>query len=287
VTTELIKEFLEAGLHFGHQTKRWNPKMAKFIYGERNGIYIVDLQKTTECLKEAREFLKETASAGGYVLFVGTKRQAQDIVKEEAQRCGMFYVNHRWLGGMLTNFKTIRKSVARLKELEQMQQKGLFDKLSKKEVSSLNQELQRLTKNLSGVVKMDELPQIVFIIDPYREDIAVSEANKLKIPVVALADTNSNPDGLDYPIPGNDDAIRSIKYITKSVTDSIIEGRQEYLQAQELKKTKEEKEEELKKAEDEKTAEEETEEVEELEKKVKAEDIDEKIRRKRKSPEEE
>ena len=288
MSTELIKQFLEAGLHFGHQTKRWNPKMAKFIYGERNGTYIIDLQKTAECLKEVKEFLKDITSKGECVLFVGTKRQARDIIKEEAERCGMFYVNHRWLGGMLTNFGTIRKSVSRLKELEEMRNKGLFDKLSKKEVSSFNQELERLNRNLSGVVKMEKLPSAIFIIDSHKENIAVREANKLNIPIVALADTNSDPDQLNYPIPGNDDAIKSIKFITKAITDSIIEGRQEYLQVQEQKRAKEEKveqEEKIKqsaKESQEIEAKDKHEDTKELEEKVLNKDTLEKIKTKRK-----
>ena len=288
MSTELIKQFLEAGLHFGHQTKRWNPKMAKFIYGERNGTYIIDLQKTAERLKEVKEFLKDITSKGECVLFVGTKRQAQDIIKEEAERCGMFYVNHRWLGGMLTNFGTIRKSVSHLKELEEVRNKGLFDKLSKKEISSFNRELERLNRNLSGVVKMEKLPSVIFIIDPHKENIAVCEANKLNIPIVALADTNSDPDQLDYPIPGNDDAIKSIKFITKAITDSIIEGRQEYLQVQEQKRAKEEKaeqEEKIKqsaKGSQEIEAKDEHEDIEKSEEKVLNKDTPEKIRTKRK-----
>ncbi len=292
MTTELIKQFLEAGLHFGHQTKCWNPKMSKFIYGERNGIYIIDLQKTVKSLEEVRKFVKEIASRGEYILFVGTKRQAQDIIREQAQRCGMFYVNHRWLGGTLTNFETIRKSVDHFNRLKEMKEKGLFDKLSKKEASSLNQELTRLTKNLSGIVKMDKLPGALFVIDPHKEDIAVKEANKLNIPVIALADTNCDPDCLDYPIPGNDDAIRSINIITTMVTDSIIEGRQEYLQMQETEKAKEEKtkeEQEARKStsisQDEELPEEEI--IEELEKKISSKKSQEKIRAKRGRKEEE
>ena len=292
MTTELIKQFLEAGLHFGHQTKCWNPKMSKFIYGQRNGIYIIDLQKTVRSLEEVRKFVKEIASRGEYILFVGTKKQAQEIIREQAQRCGMFYVNHRWLGGMLTNFEIIRKSVGRFNELKEMKEKGLFDKLSKKEMSSLNQELLRLTKNLSGIVKMDKLPGALFVIDPHRENIAVREANKLNIPVIALADTNCDPDNLDYPIPGNDDAIRSINLITTMITDSIIEGRQEYLQMQETKKTKEEKAKEKQEIEesasifqDEKLTEEEI--IEDLEKKISSKKPQEKIRTKRGHKEEE
>lgn len=230
---EQIKKYLEAGLHFGHQTQRWNPKMNRYIYGERKGIYIIDLRQTEEKLNIVKNYLKDLAKDGKSVLFVGTKKQAQDIIKEQAERCGMYYVNFRWLGGMLTNFETIRGSVGRLKELEQMKEKGIFDKLSKKEVSSLSRKLERLKKNLFGIVKMEKLPTAIFVIDPYKENIAVKEANKLGMPVIALADTNSDPDVLDYPIPGNDDAIKSIELVAEMVADSIIEGRQEYLQLEE------------------------------------------------------
>lgn len=240
MATELIKQFLEAGLHFGHQTKRWNPKMAKFIYGERNGIYIINLKLTTDLLNEAKSFLKDVASSGEYVLYVGTKKQAQNIVHQEAQRCGMFYVNNRWLGGMLTNFETIKKSIKRLYEIRNMKEEGVFDKLTKKEIASLNQELEKLTKNLCGILKMDKLPGAVFVVDPKRESLAIKEAKKLNIPVIALIDTNCDPDGIDFPIPGNDDAIRSIKLITSILTDGIIEGRQEYLEQEEVRKLKEE-----------------------------------------------
>lgn len=242
VATELIKQFLEAGLHFGHQTKRWNPKMAKFIYGERNGIYIINLKLTTNLLNEAKSFLKDVASAGDYVLFVGTKKQAQNIVHQEAQRCGMFYVNNRWLGGMLTNFETIKKSIKRLYEIRSMKENGVFDKLTKKEIASLNQELEKLTKNLCGILKMSKLPGAIFVVDPKRECLAIKEAKKLNIPVVALIDTNCDPDGIDFPVPGNDDAIRSIKLVSSILTDGIIEGRQEYLEQEEIHRLKEEEE---------------------------------------------
>ncbi len=242
MTTELIKLFLEAGLHFGHQTKRWNPKMGKFIYGERNGVYIIDLKKTADLLNSARDFLKETASSGNSILFVGTKKQAQSIVSQEAQRCGMFYVINRWLGGMLTNFETIRKSVKRFNKIKDMQEDGTLKKLSKKETASITKEFEKLTRNLGGIVKMDKLPGALFVIDPKRESIAIKEAEKLNIPVVALIDTNCDPDGIDYPVPGNDDAIRAIKLITMLVTDSIIEGRQDYLEVEETKRLKEEEE---------------------------------------------
>jgi small subunit ribosomal protein S2 len=240
VATELIKQFLEAGLHFGHQTKRWNPKMAKYIYGERNGIYIIDLKVSSDLLGEARSFLKDVAASGDCILFVGTKKQAQNIVEQEAKRCGMFFVNNRWLGGMLTNFETIRKSIKRLHEIENMKENGIFDKLTKKEVASLNQELEKLNKNLSGILKMDRVPGAIFVIDPKRESLAVKEARKLNIPVVALIDTNCDPDGIAFPVPGNDDAIRSIKLVSSLLTDSIIEGRQDYLEQEEVKRLKEE-----------------------------------------------
>jgi small subunit ribosomal protein S2 len=252
VATELIKQFLEAGLHFGHQTKRWNPKMAKYIYGERNGIYIIDLKLSSNLLAEARSFLKDVAASGDYILFVGTKKQSQNIVAQEAKRCGMFYVNNRWLGGMLTNFETIRKSIKRLHEIENMKENGIFDKLTKKEVASLNQELEKLNKNLSGILKMDRVPGAIFVIDPKRESLAVKEAKKLNIPVVALIDTNCDPDGIAFPVPGNDDAIRSIKLVSSLLTDSIIEGRQDYLEQEEVRRLKEE--EQKKEAEEQKKA---------------------------------
>lgn len=227
----LMKALLEAGVHFGHQKRRWNPKMAPYIFGEKNNIYIIDLQHTVNALIEACEFLNKVSHEGGYVLFVGTKKQAQDVIKNEALRCNMFYVDQRWLGGMLTNFQTIRKSIHRLEELEGMRDDGTFDKLSKKEVSQLTKEINKLKKNLDGVRKMNVLPKALFIIDSRREEIAVREANKLVIPVVALVDTNCNPDMIDYVIPGNDDAIKSIKLITSLVTGSINEGKNKFLKA--------------------------------------------------------
>jgi len=229
MSTELIKQLLEAGVHFGHKTSHWNPKMSKFIFGERANIYIIDLEKTVECLNIAREFLKGISSKGEIVLFVGTKRQAQDIVKVEAERCSMPYVNHRWIGSTLTNFLTIKRSIDKLKELEEGQQKGLFCNLSKKEFSRLNKELSRLQENLLGLKEMQDLPAAVFLIDPKREQTAVREAKRLSIPIVALIDTNSNPEEVDFPIPGNDDAIKSIKIITKIIADSILEGREVFL----------------------------------------------------------
>ena len=225
------KTLLEAGVHFGHQTKRWNPKMKPYIYGEKSGIYIIVLEKTQAALNRALDFLKDTSRKGGYVLFVGTKKQAQDIVKEEALRCGMFYVNQKWLGGLLTNFQTIRKSVRRLVEIEKMRDDGTFDKLSKKEVAMLTKEMGKLVKNLAGVRDMERLPGAIFVIDSKKEEIAVKEAKRLKIPVVGLVDTNCDPDLIGYVIPGNDDAIKSIKLVTGMAADKVQEGRQGYLEA--------------------------------------------------------
>ena len=220
----LLKNLLEAGVHFGHETKRWNPKMKKYIFGEKNGIYIIDLEKTKAAIMKACAFLKTVVSNGGYVLLIGTKKQAQDIIKEEASRCDMFYVNQRWLGGMLTNFQTIKKSIKRLEEIERIKEDGTLSKLSKKEGSKLNKEMFKLNKNLEGIRGMDKLPKALFIIDAKKEDIAVKEARVLKIPIVALIDTNSDPDLITYPIPGNDDAIRSIKLVTSVIADSILEA---------------------------------------------------------------
>jgi len=237
----LIKQFLEAGVHFGHQTKRWNPKMKKFVFGEKGGIHIIDLQKTDRYLEEARNFLKEAASEGSCILFVGTKKQAQEIIEQEAKKCSMFYMSNRWLGGSLTNFKTIRKSVEKLKHLRQKKEGAETQKMSKKELARLNQELEKLLKNLSGIEDMERLPSAVFIIDSKREEIAVKEARKLGIPVVALVDTNCNPEKIDYPIPGNDDAIRSIKLITTLIAESIREGRDEFIKGAKIKDAKTEK----------------------------------------------
>ena len=220
-----MKELLEAGVHFGHQTKRWNPKMAKYIFGERSGIYIIDLQKTLKKFRDAYAFMRDLASQGGSVLFVGTKKQAQEAVLEEAGRCGMFYVNHRWLGGTLTNFTTIRKSIARLKKLDEMKENGEYERLPKKEVLGLEREREKLEKALVGIKSMDRLPSAVFIIDPKKEDIAVEEARRLAIPIVAIVDTNCDPSVIDYPIPGNDDAIRAVRLITARMADAIVEGR--------------------------------------------------------------
>jgi small subunit ribosomal protein S2 len=220
-----MKELLEAGVHFGHQTKRWNPKMQKYIFGERNGIYIIDLQKTLKKFREAYAFVRDLAAGGGTVLFVGTKRQAQETVFEEATRCTMFYVNQRWLGGTLTNFATINRSITRLKRLDEMKETGEYERLPKKEVLGLERERQKLERALVGIKGMDRLPSSVFIIDPKKEQIAVAEAQRLAIPVVAIVDTNCDPTGIDYPIPGNDDAIRAVRLITSRLADAVLEGR--------------------------------------------------------------
>ena len=227
-----MKEFLEAGVHFGHQTRRWNPKMKEYIYGERNGIYIIDLQKTLKLFKEAAKFLTDLAREGKTVLFVGTKRQAQEAIAEEAARCAMFYVNHRWLGGLLTNHSTIQKSIQRLKELEEMSKDGRYELLTKKEVQRLERERHHLEQNLSGIKEMPELPGALFVVDSHKEEIAVKEARKLGIPVVAIVDTNCDPDLVDYVIAGNDDALRAIRLFTSRIADSILEGRQAALDKQ-------------------------------------------------------
>lgn len=221
-----MKQLLEAGVHFGHQTRRWNPKMAPYIFTERNGIYIIDLQKTVKKVDEAYDFLRSVAEEGKSILFVGTKKQAQEAVKEEALKSGMFYVNERWLGGMMTNFATIRKSINSLKELEAMEEDGTFEVLSKKEVLALKREQEKLEKSLGGIKDMEELPGALFIVDPRKERIAVAEAKKLNIPIVAIVDTNCDPDEIDYVIPGNDDAIRAVKLLTSRMADAVIEGRQ-------------------------------------------------------------
>jgi len=220
-----MKELLEAGVHFGHQTKRWNPKMQKYIFGERNGIYIIDLQKTLKKFREAYAFMRDLAAGGGTVLFVGTKKQAQEAVLEEATRCGMFYVNHRWLGGTLTNFATIRKSIARLKKLDEMKETGDYERLPKKEVLGLEREREKLEKTLAGIKNMERLPSAIFIIDPKKETIAVEEAKRLAVPIVAIVDTNCDPTGIDFPVPGNDDAIRAVRLITARMADALNEGR--------------------------------------------------------------
>ena len=221
-----MKQLLEAGVHFGHQTRRWNPKMAKYIFTERNGIYIIDLQKTVKKLDEAYNFVRETVAGGGEILFVGTKKQAQESIRDEATRCGMHFVNARWLGGMLTNFRTIRKRIDRMEQLKAMQEDGTFDLLPKKEVVKLELEMEKLNKYLGGVKDMKTLPKALFIVDPHKERIAVSEARKLHIPIVAIVDTNCDPDEIDYVIPGNDDAIRAVKLIAGKLADAVLEGRQ-------------------------------------------------------------
>ena len=224
MATLTMKELLEAGVHFGHQTKRWNPKMQKYIFGERNGIYIIDLQKTLKKFREAYGYVRDLAASGGTLLFVGTKKQAQESVFEEASRCGMFYVNHRWLGETLTNFATIRKSIGRLKKLDEMNETGEYERLPKKEVIGLERERAKLESALVGIKNMDRLPAAVFIIDPKKEKIAVEEAQRLAIPIVAIVDTNCDPTGIDYPIPGNDDAIRAVRLITSRMADAVLEG---------------------------------------------------------------
>ena len=221
-----IKQLLEAGVHFGHHTRRWNPKMAEYIFTERNGIYIIDLQKTVGKIDEAYSFVKEISANGGDLLFVGTKKQAADAIKEEAERCGQYYVNVRWLGGMLTNHKTIKRSINRLNALEKMKEEGTFDLLPKKEVAKLTKEMEDLEKNLGGIKNMAGLPAAIFIVDPRKEHNAVLEAKKLDIPVIAIVDTNCDPDDADYIIPGNDDAIRAIKLISGVLADAVIEGKQ-------------------------------------------------------------
>ncbi|EST52531.1 30S ribosomal protein S2 [Brevibacillus panacihumi W25] len=221
-----MKQLLEAGVHFGHQTRRWNPKMARYIFTERNGIYIIDLQKTVKKVEEAYNFVRELSQNGGKVLFVGTKKQAQESVKEEAERTGHYFINQRWLGGTLTNFTTIKKRTSRLAELKRMEEDGTFEVLPKKEVIVLRKEMDRLEKFLGGIAHMDQLPDALFVIDPRKERIAVAEARKLGIPIVAIVDTNCDPDEIDYVIPGNDDAIRAVKLLTAKMADALLEGNQ-------------------------------------------------------------
>lgn len=225
-----MKELLEAGVHFGHQTRRWNPKMKEYIFGQRNGIYIIDLQKTIKIFKEALQFLKSVAEEGKMVLFVGTKKQAQEIVKEWATKCECCYVNQRWLGGLLTNFQVIRNSIDRLIELQEMREDGRWELLSKKEQSKLEKVYRKLEKNVGGLKNLTELPGALFVIDASKEVIAISEAKKLKIPIVAIVDTNGDPEGIDYPIPGNDDAVRAIELFTSKVAEAIIEGKKSRLE---------------------------------------------------------
>ncbi|MBR5580904.1 MAG: 30S ribosomal protein S2 [Treponema sp.] len=219
-----MKSLLESGVHFGHQVKRWDPRMKKYIFAERNGIHIIDLQKTIVSIKDAYEAVRKVTVAGKSVLFVGTKKQAQQAIAKEAERCGMYYVNNRWLGGMLTNFSTIKKSLTRLKKLEKMEIDGTFDNLTKKEIASLQKEKAKLEKNLGGIKEMKELPGIIFIIDTHKEQIAVTEARRMGIPIVAVVDTNCNPEGIDYPIPGNDDAIRAITLFTQIIANAVIDA---------------------------------------------------------------
>ncbi len=254
-----MKKLLEAGVHFGHQTRRWNPKMAEYIFTERNGIYIIDLQKTSDKVDEAYNFIKEVVSNGDEILFVGTKKQAQESTKSEAIRCGMHYVSQRWLGGMLTNYSTIRKRIDRLNELKTMEEDGTFDLLTKKEVFKLRNEAERLEKFLGGIKNMDRLPGALFVVDPRKEKIAVQEAAILGIPVVAIVDTNCDPDEVDYVIPGNDDAIRAVKLLTATMADAVIEGKQG------VQMSHEETEDEDEASEEELEGSEELEELEELE----------------------
>jgi small subunit ribosomal protein S2 len=237
-----MKELLEAGVHFGHETKRWDPKMKPFIFGARNGIYIIDLQKTVQLFKEAYQFVRDITSKGEYILFVGTKKQAQETIYEHATRCGMFYVNHRWLGGMLTNFQTIKRSIDRLNKLEAMKTEEIYNLLPKKEVLELEKERSRLEKSLGGIKNMDRLPGAVFVVDPKKEKIAIKEARKIGIPSIGIVDTNCNPEEVDYVIPGNDDAIRAIHLFASKIADAVVEGRQLYEKQLQTEEAKEEKE---------------------------------------------
>jgi small subunit ribosomal protein S2 len=237
-----MKELLEAGVHFGHETKRWDPKMKPYIFGARNGIYIIDLQKTVQLLKEAYDFVRDIASKGEYVLFVGTKKQAQESIYEESNRCNMFYVNHRWLGGMLTNFQTIKRSIDRLNKLEAMKNEEIYNLLPKKEILELEKERNKLERTLGGIKNMDRLPGTIFVVDPKKEKIAVREARKIGIPSIGIVDTNCNPEEVDYVIPGNDDAIRAIRLFAAKIADATIEGRQLYEKQLQIEGAKEEKE---------------------------------------------
>ncbi|MBO8160975.1 MAG: 30S ribosomal protein S2 [Thermosipho sp. (in: Bacteria)] len=239
-----MKQLLEAGVHFGHRTQRWNPKMKEYIFGARKGIYIIDLQKTSKLLDEAYNFVREKAAEGGTILFVGTKKQAQQVIKQEAERCGAFYVNHRWLGGLLTNFKTIRQRIDKLIELEEMEANGELENLPKKEQSRLKRILEKLRKNLGGLKNMDRIPDVIYIVDPKKERNAIYEANLLKIPTVGIVDTNCDPDEIDYIIPGNDDAIRAIQLITSKIADAYLEGKEGVAFAETEQESSEEKNEE-------------------------------------------
>ncbi len=240
MSNEVLKKLLECGVHFGHQTRRWNPKMKKFIFGERSGIYIIDLEKTAERLDIARDFARDIASKGGSILFVGTKKQARDVIRNEAIRADMPFITSRWLGGLLTNFETIKKSLEKLNRIEKMFADGVADSLKKKEVASLNKEKSRLLRDLGGIRELRGIPQAIFIIDTKREDIAVREALRLNIPIVALIDTNCDPDHIDYPIPGNDDALKSVRYITSIITDAILEGKKDFTDAESIRQKAEE-----------------------------------------------
>ncbi|MCX8117223.1 MAG: 30S ribosomal protein S2 [Desulfobacterota bacterium] len=228
MSTVTMKELLEAGVHFGHETKRWDPKMKPYIFGARNGIYIIDLQKTVQLFKEAYQFIRDVAARGEHILFVGTKKQAQETIAEQAKRCGMFYVNHRWLGGMLTNFQTIKRSIERLQKLEAMKNEEIYNLLPKKEILGIEKEKARLEKSLGGIKNMNRLPGAIFVVDPKKEKIAVREARKVGIPSVGIVDTNCDPDDVDYVIPGNDDAIRAIQLFASKMAEAVIEGRQLY-----------------------------------------------------------
>lgn len=232
---ELVKKLLEAGVHFGHQTERWNPKMKRFIFGERSGIYIIDLEKTAEALNAARDFLRSITSKGGKVLFVGTKKQAQTIIQDEAVKSGMFYMTNRWPGGLLTNYQTVRKSIERLKAIERMSEDGTWNNIPKKEIARLTKEKDKLSKDLNGIRDMHDIAQVLFIVDPKKEEIAVKEARKLHIPIVAIVDTNCDPDLIDFPIPGNDDALKSIRFIASLVGESIQDGRKEFFTSEAIK----------------------------------------------------
>jgi small subunit ribosomal protein S2 len=242
MSTVTMKELLEAGVHFGHETKRWDPKMKPYIFGARNGIYIIDLQKTVQLFKEAYQFVRDIVAKGEYILFVGTKKQAQETISEQAVRCGMFYVNHRWLGGMLTNFQTIKRSIDRLNKLEAMKNEEIYNLLPKKEVLELEKERNRLEKSLGGIKNMDRLPGAIFVVDPKKEKIAVREARKIGIPSIGIVDTNCNPEELDYIIPGNDDAIRAIHLFASKIADAAVEGKQIYEKQLQMEGAKEEKE---------------------------------------------
>ncbi len=242
---ELIKKLLEAGVHFGHQTKRWNPKMKRFIFGKRSGIYIIDLEKTVEFLNLARDFLRDVSAKGGQILFVGTKKQAQETIEKEAKNCGMVFVKNRWSGGLLTNFQTVKGSLARLNEIEQMSKNGIWENLKKKEIASLTKEKEKLLFNFGGIREMRDMPQAIFVVDTKKEAISIREAKKLNIPIVAIVDTNSNPDDIDYPVPGNDDAVKSISLITSLLAQSINDGRKEYLTGESVKEKVEQSAEEV------------------------------------------